>query len=102
MPQSLKQLEYKWHCGELFHQEKKLFTSSLCFSSFSLSESDEVSPFLADVDLVTCVTETVDSVVLSSWIAFDELVSKLHACGLLGSSSCTIDSGTARESVSKN
>ena len=47
------------------------------------------------LDLVTCTTETVDGVVLSTWIEFDELVSQLHACGLLGSSSCTIDSGTA-------
>ena len=84
-----------------------LSTSSLYFSSFSCPESDGVSPLLADaatayLDLVTCVTETVDGIVLSTWIEFDELVSQLHACGLLGSSSCTKDSGTARESVSKN
>ena len=61
--------------------------------------ADEATAYL---DLVTCVTETVDGVVLSTWIEFDELVSQLHACGLLGCSSCTKDSGTARESVSKN
>ena len=76
---------------------------------FSCPESDGASPFLADaataymyLDLVTCITETVDGVVLSTWIEFDELVSKLHACGLLGSSSCTIGPGTAQGSVSKN
>ena len=95
-----------WHCGDLFHQET-CFPQSLCaFQVFSCPESDGVSPSLADVataylDLVTCVTETVDGVVLSTWIDFDALVSKLHACGLLGSSSCTIDSETARESVSE-
>ena len=83
-----------------------LSTSSLCFSSFSSPEFDGVSPSLADgatayLDLVTSVTETVDGVVLSSWIEFDALVSKLHDCELLGSLSCTIESGTALEFVSK-
>lgn len=70
-----------------------LSTSSLCFSSFSSPEFGGVSPSLADaatayVELLTCATETVDGVVLSPWIEVDVLVSKLHDCKLLGSSSC--------------
>ena len=72
-----------------------LSTSSLCFPRFPCPVFDGVSPFLADaatayLDLVTCVTETDVGVVLSTWIEFDALISKLHDCGLLGSSSSTI------------
>ena len=82
-------------------------TSSLCFSRCSYPEFDGVLPSLADaatvyLDLLSCVTETVDGVVLSTWIEFDALLSKLHDCELLGSSSCTTESGTAPlEFVSK-